>query len=489
MLMHVDHLVPGMELEHDVKLKAGGLLITMSELTGGKLDEQMIASIRRFSGQLAPVSERVNIKASEEIYTHVRKILAEDISSITSNIEAGGEYPNYFEDIDLREKVLRVMDKLTTNPDIIRSMYEFKIGAGDRDPLLSQLLDHSIRTTMLVIAVGLKLRWSIISLVNVGMAAILHDMGIIRTEIYPNLKKLDDMIPQELEEYITEHQDHSAEIFCDQKLNMLQFTKNEIEHIIRNHHRPDINDTRHKTTLLLFFAELVDEMISSMPHKVRYNFTRPQVKSVGEKFSRRNGLVNVMLALIKLYKNNGLCWNIVNGFVDVFSLQELLVDGYEDKLKEIIDICPYHCAVSYPHPGGCSLPRTIYCNNSNEEGFSCDYMGQVRIEIFIGPQKSKSFNKCATLTSKLSVLNKAGREDQDLKSRDDQEEAKEEEKAVQVAENGKTGVAAGEAADSEAKEQLTEEQLAEQVSADLAAGKITIEEATEMLKFDKETES
>ena len=441
MIMHVDHLVPDMELESDVRLQAGSFLITRKELPDGKLSEQVIESIRRFSSQLAPEKHRVNIKADEQTYTHLRSVLEKDITKITETIESGTEYPNFLQDNDLREKVLRVVEKLISNPDIIRSMYEFKIGSETGDRAREQLLEHSIRTTMLVIAVGLKLRWSIIALVNAGMASILHDMGIIRTESYPALKKLDDLLPNELEAFIKEHQDHSAKIFSEQKLTMLPFTKNEITHIISNHHRPDFKESRHKTTLLLYFAELVDEMISPLPHKVRYNFSPAQIKKLGEKFTRRNGLVNMLLALIKLFKNSGLCWNIVSCLVEVFSMQELLIEGYEEKLKEVIDFCPFKCAVAYPHTGGNALPRTVYCNNSNEKEFACDHMGQVRIEIYLGAGKVKSYNKCSTLTNKLHELNKAGKKDQDLKTGDKTEEPEEKDKAKETKDKKKAVVA------------------------------------------------
>ncbi len=440
MLMHVDHLVPDMELESDVKLQAGSFLITRNELPDSKLNEQVIESIRRFSSQLAPEKHRVNIKANEQTYTHIRSILEKDITKITETIESGKEYPNFLQDIDLRGKVMRVVEKLISNPDIIRSMYEFKISSETGDRTLEQLLEHSIRTTMLVIAVGLKLRWSIIALVNVGMACILHDMGIIRTESYPALQKLDDLLPNELEIFIKEHQDHSAMIFSEQKLTMLPFTKNEIQHIISNHHRPDLKDGRHKTTLLLYFAELVDEMISPLPHKVRYNFSPAQIKILGEKFTRRNGLVNVLLALIKLFRNNSLCWNTVSCLVDVFSMQELLIEGYEEKLKEVIDLCQFKCASAYPHAGENALPRTVYCNNSNEKEFACDHMGQVRIEIYFGPGKIKSYNKCTKLTGRLHELNISGRKDQDLKTVDKTKEPEEKDKAKEAKKKKKTVV-------------------------------------------------
>lgn len=409
MLMHVDHLIPGLELESDVCLKAGSFLITRKELPDARLNDNVIESIRRFASQLAPVSFRVEIQADDRALVQLKDILDQDVSQITQSISSGKEYPNFLKDDDLRDKVLRIMEKLISNPDMIKSMYEFKTSSENKGDVFSQLHDHSIRVTMLAIAIGLKLRWSVISLVNVGMGSILHDMGIIRTEIFPKLAQLDDLLPNEMEAFIDEHQRRSVELFGEKKVTLLPFTKQEIIHMISNHHRPDFNDSRHKTTALIYFAELVDEMITPMPHKVRYNFSPEQIRHLGDRFSRRNGLMNVLLALVKLYKDKGLAGQIVNAMVSLFEMDEILIEGYEQKLKEIISLCPFNTAVPFPATSGNSLPRTIYCNSSRNPDFKCEHMSQVKIEIYVGSGKVNSFNKCSMLTASLHDLNKAGR--------------------------------------------------------------------------------
>lgn len=411
MLMHVDHLIPGLELESDVRLKAGSFLITRKELPEARLNDKVIESIRRFASQLSPVSFKVEIKPDDRALVQLKNILDQDVSQITQNISEGKEYPNFLKDDELQDKVLRIMEKLISNPDMIKHMYEFRTASETKGDPISQLHDHCIRVTMLAIAIGLKMKWSVISLVNVGMGGILHDMGIIRTEVFPKLADLDDMIPKELDDFIEEHQEKSVELFGEKKVTLLPFTKQEIIHMISNHHRPNFEDSRHKTTALLYFAELLDEMITPMPHKVRYNFSAQQLRHLGDRFTRRNGLMNVLLALVKLYKGQGLAGQIVSSMVSLFEMDEILIEGYEEKLKEIIDFCPFNSAVPYPPTNGNSLPRTIYCNNSLNPDFKCEHMSQVKIEIYVGSGKVKAYNKCSTLTDKLHGLNKAGREE------------------------------------------------------------------------------
>ncbi len=418
MQMHVDDLVPDLELESDVRLQAGSFLITRKELPGGRLDEKVIKSIRIFASQLAPVPYKVDVKADERALNKLKGVLDRDVTRITQRISEGKEYPNFLDDENLQEKVMRIMEKLISNPDLITHMYEFKIGDSKNDNVISQLHDHSIRLTLLTIAIGLKLRWSIISLVNAGMAGLLHDMGIIRTKVFPNLQKLDNLLPNELEIYVKEHQKLGVDLFGEQKVTLLPFTKQEIVHMIAKHHRPDLNDLRHKTTILLFFAELLDEMITPMPHKVRYNFTPDQIRELGEKFARRNGLMNVLLALIKLYKGKGFAWQIVSSIVSLFSVDELLIEGYEGKLKEIVDFCHFKFAVPYPPAGGNALPRTTYCSNSLSSDFKCEHMSQGKIEIYFRAGKVKAYSKCAILTNRIHQLNKAGREEAENLKRD-----------------------------------------------------------------------
>ncbi|MBN2289054.1 MAG: HD domain-containing protein [Candidatus Glassbacteria bacterium] len=334
MLIHVDDLVPNMRLEHDIELSAGSFLITLKELPEGKLTEEVIGSIRRFASQLTPEQYKVKVVGDELVLEHLKEVLENDVKAIIKMIESGTDYPNFLSDNVLREKVERVMEKLVSNPDIIGNMYQFKLNTKSGVHQGNYLPDHCIRVTLLAIAVGLKLRWSIISLVNVGMAAILHDLGILETEVYPNFRKLDDFSPGELEAFIEEHQECSEKIFSAQKLTILPHTRNEIKHMLANHHRPDLGTSVQKTTLLLYLAELVDEMLAPMPHKIRYNFTQVQRQKLGKRFENRVGLMSLLLGLVKLFRGEGILWEMVQAIAQTFSMQELLVENYEEKLKK-----------------------------------------------------------------------------------------------------------------------------------------------------------
>jgi hypothetical protein len=410
MQVHVDDLIIDMRLEKDIKLKAGSFLITLKDLPECRLNDEVIDSIRKFSSQLVPESDKVEVVGDDLVFEHLKKVLETDVNNIMKSIEEGRDYPNFLADTELRNKVARVMEKLITNPDIIGNIYDMKLQTKSGLQQGNYIPDHSIRVTLLAIAVGLKLRWSIISLVNVGMAAVLHDLGILESEAYPNLRKLDDYNTGELEEFIEEHQKNSEKIFSLQKLNILPHTKNEIIHMLANHHRPDLTDTANKTTLLIFLAELVDEMISALPHKVRYNFSQVQIHKLGKRYQGRLGLMHVLLGLIKLFRGQGLIWEMVQAITQVFSMQELLVENYEEKLKKILDSCTFKCASPFP-AGGAALPRTIYCKSSTEKDFNCEHVSQVRIEIQSGKGKMVSYLKCSSLTEQIHDLNKAGKKE------------------------------------------------------------------------------
>jgi len=158
MQMHVDHLVPDLELESDVRLKAGSFLITRKELPGARLNAKVIESLRRFASQLAPVPYKVDVKADQLALNQLKSVFDQDVAQITQKISEGKEYPNFLDDEQLQDKLKRVMEKLVSNPDLIKHMYEFKISDSKNDTVIGQLHDHSIRVTFLAVAIGLKLR-------------------------------------------------------------------------------------------------------------------------------------------------------------------------------------------------------------------------------------------------------------------------------------------------------------------------------------------
>ena len=68
MLLHTEHLVPGMVLDKDIELRAGSFLITRRELGDGRLTEKAIKSIQNFAPQIVPISDRVFIRDECQVY-------------------------------------------------------------------------------------------------------------------------------------------------------------------------------------------------------------------------------------------------------------------------------------------------------------------------------------------------------------------------------------------------------------------------------------
>jgi len=405
MLLHTDHLVPKMELERDIELKAGSYLITRRELGDGRLTGKVIKSIQNFSNQIVPESHRVFIKDDEFALGYIKKVLDKDLHRIAKQVTSGKDYPNYLADVDLHEKVMRVMEILFSNPDVVRTIYDAKFNLDGESKPLDLILDHSVRTALLSVALGLRLRWTIISLTSIGMAALLHDMGILCTSIFPEMESLDEMSPNALGAFVEQHQVHSARLLNERHLSISPYQRGEVFHIVANHHRPDPADIKHKHTLLFHFADLLDEMISHMPHRVRYNFTAAQLKTLGKRYSRRCGLVNGLLGLARLYKpKRGLAWEIISNLAGLFKMEELLTGDYEEKLQKIIKWCPFDSARANPPLEDATLPRTIYCFKSTDEEFSCKHMVYVKVEIQNQSGKMIEYLKCGTLGKRLQNL-------------------------------------------------------------------------------------
>ncbi|MFC1544617.1 HD domain-containing protein, partial [Gemmatimonadota bacterium] len=273
MLVHTNHLVPGMKLEKDIELKAGSFLITRKELGGGPLNEVVIKAIRKFSHNLTPESHKVFIMDDKFALSYIKKVVDEDLKRIAEEITSSKDIPNFLADVDLHDKVMRVMDIVFSNPDVVRTMYDSRYNSNSEDTPLNLLLDHSIRTSLLTVALGLRLNFTVISLMCLGIAAFLHDMGILATSAYPDMESIDEMNSDELDKFIEDHQTLSADILQKSKLEINLFQRKEINHIVANHHHPEYNEGIHKNTLLFHLADLVDEMVSPMPHSNRYNFS------------------------------------------------------------------------------------------------------------------------------------------------------------------------------------------------------------------------
>ena len=406
MLLHVDHLVPGMVLEKDIELRAGSYLITRNELSKGQLNEKNIEGIRKFSSQILPEKDRVHILSDEFALGCIKNVVRKDLHRIADAVTSGKDRPNYLEDFQLQEKVMRTMEILFSNPNIIQTMYEARIGTSDGNTELELILDHCIRTSMLSMALGLRLKLTIFSLLSIGMASLLHDMGIFCTSAYPNMKSLDDISQEMLKEFIEQHQEHSGRLFNEQELTINSLQRKDIFHILTNHHSPDPDDNMHKNTLIFHFADLLDEMTSYLPHEVRYNFSGAQLEILGKRYSRRNGIANVLLGLTRLYKpKGGLPWKIISNLAGLFKLNPLLSGDYEEKLQETLDWCPFESARAYPALTGNALPRTVFCKKSVDPEFKCYYLLYITVQIQSKPGKLKDYFKCSTLGSRLQELN------------------------------------------------------------------------------------
>ena len=407
MQLHTDHLIPMMKLEKDIELKAGSCLITREELGEGRLTEKVIESIRKFSGQIAPVEHRVFIKDDKFALDYIKKVLDEDLYRIAESVTSGKDFPNFLADVDLQEKVMRVMEMLFSNPDIIHTMYDARFNSSGQKKPLELILDHSLRTALLSVALGLRLRWTIISLVSIGTAALLHDMGILCTLAYARMGSLDDLSARGLEAFIEEHQVHGARLIKERQLGISPYQKDEVFHIVANHHRADPGDTKNKNTLLFHFTDLLDEMISYLPHGVRYNLTGPQLETLGKRYSRRCGLVNVLTGLTRLYKRQGgLAWEIVSNLAGLFKMEGLLAGDFEEKLQDITGLCPLDCARLNPPLEGNTLPRTVYCLKSAKEDFSCEHLLYVKVQVQAQNGTMKNYLKCGLLGKRLQSLTK-----------------------------------------------------------------------------------
>ena len=397
--------MPGMKLDKDIELRAGSYLITRRELGDGRLTDKVIDSIRKFSHQIVPLENRVYIAEDKFALEYIHQILVKDLIRVADEATSGKLCPDFLADGEIQGKVLRVMEMLFSNPDIVRVMYNAKFNSSPAKSPVDLIIDHSIRVTLLSLAAGLKMGWTVIALMSLGTAALFHDMGIFSTPPYPQLEKLDELGEGEITQFVKAHQEQGCRLFERQEVSMSDYHKTEIAHILDNHHFPNLDDTAHRSTVIFHFCDLVDEMVSHLPHGVRYNFTPRQLGVLGKRFSRRVGLVDVLGALARLYRNNGgFSWEVISALAELFRMQELLKPDFGEKLQKIIDWCPYDSAAATPAPEGNFVPHTIYCRRSREENFYCEHLLFVEVEVHAEGGGSREYLKCGALGPRLHKL-------------------------------------------------------------------------------------
>jgi hypothetical protein len=405
MLICADHLVAGMRLARDIELQAGSYLITRRDLSEGVLTPNVIESIQKFSHQFVPYPDKVVVEDDEFTVRHVRKVLSEDLHRIMKQVTSGQVYPNFLTDGQIQVKVMRVMDMLFSNPDIVRIVYESKFSDETPKKPADLIIEHNIRVTLLSLALGLKMGWTIIGLMSLGTAALLHESGLFDSEISARMVKLDQCSEGEVRDFVEDHQARTVELLQNQQLSISSYHLSEIINIVAGHHKPDHDETGSRAALLFYFVDLLDEMVSALPHALRYNFSEQDIKILGKKFRRRVGLVELLTGLNKLYgREGGLRQEIVSNLAQIFSMPEVMVEDFPGKLQEIIDWCPFDSASAHPVYEGNFTPRTIYCSRSNEEGFDCRHMVYVNVEVKDEGGKSSEYLKCGALDPRLKSL-------------------------------------------------------------------------------------
>lgn len=405
MLLRTDHLVPGMRLGRDIELKAGSYLITRRDLSDRKLTAKVIEAIRKFSHQFVPSPGMAVVDNDEFALLHVRKVLSEDLHRISDQVINGKLYPNFLSDGEIQVKVMRVMEMLFTNPDITRMMYESKYSSSSPSTPAEMIIEHSIRVTLLSLALGLKMGWTIIGLMSLGTAALLHDIGLLDPNFSEKMKSLDDCSESDVNNFVAQHQQRTVELIEKQDLSVSNYHLQEIIKIIAGHHEANHDETSSRGALLFYFTDLLDEMVCRLPHGLRYNFSANQIKVLGERFRKRVGLVELLTALNRLYgKQGGMRMDIVSNLAAIFGMREILTEDFSGKLQEMIDWCPYDSAAANPKASGNFIPRTIYCSRSNEEGFSCEHMVYVNVKVVDEKGEAGEFLKCGVLDARLKSL-------------------------------------------------------------------------------------
>lgn len=394
-----------MRLERDIELRAGSYLVTVLELGQRGLDKKLIQSIRKFSDQIVPLSHRIGIKEDLLALDELRSVVQSDLSMVLRQVTSGTLTPNYL-DQELEEKVLRVMDSVTSHPDIICLLYDSRFNTpSDKNPV-DLIIEHSFRSAFLALALAIRLGSTTIALTNLGMAALLHDLSLLSTPFFSRGQSLDNLGREQLDSFLSRHQIQSALFFSDRAGRFSAYQQGEIIHILASHHRLPLEGPVHRNSLVFHLADLVDEMVSQLPHQVRYCFNNYGDEAIRSRFSQRAGLVQVLRTLAEQANlRGGQIRQVILALTELFRMPELMNENYSRRLREIVDWCPFNSASFWPGGEGNELPRAVFCRRSREDGFSCPHMVFSRIEIQQEDGSLLDYYKCGELGGRLQSLN------------------------------------------------------------------------------------
>jgi len=195
--IHIDKVTDGTKLAKAIFSPDGKILLA----SGAELRESLIEKLRAFS--IFEVYIEDDISKGIDIQDVICERTRIEAKTLVKNIMNNYEFSNFINIEEVKDVVGRIIDKLLSNDDILANLYNIK-------SVDDYTFEHSVNVCILSLLIGMGLGYNTVRLKDLGIGALLHDIGKLRIpeEI---LKKPSQLTVEEFEE-IKKHTIYGYEI-------------------------------------------------------------------------------------------------------------------------------------------------------------------------------------------------------------------------------------------------------------------------------------
>lgn len=205
--VHLDHVLPGMRLAKTIFTSEGRVLLTL----GMELKDNFIERLK--AGGVTEIFIEDDISENVEVPDVICESTRLEAKLVIKNLMENKNFSSTFSDKKVKELINKIIDELLSNSDILVNLADIK-------SVDDYTFEHSVNVCILSLITGIGLGLSSSRLRDLGVGALLHDIGKLRIprEI---LKKPSQLTVEEFEE-IKKHTIYGYEILkANQNISMI----------------------------------------------------------------------------------------------------------------------------------------------------------------------------------------------------------------------------------------------------------------------------
>lgn len=198
--IHIDHVLPGARLAKSIFTPDGKILLAAGvELKSSYLDRLKGANI---SEVYIEDGLSYNIEIEDVVCDHTRQ----EAKMLVKKMMSGHVFSNTVDIDEIKEMVDDIIDEILRSPDLLTNLTDIR-------RVDDYTFEHSVNVCILSIIIGVSMNFSLSKLRDLGVGALLHDIGKLKVP-ESILKKPSQLTAEEFEE-IKKHTVYGYELLKD----------------------------------------------------------------------------------------------------------------------------------------------------------------------------------------------------------------------------------------------------------------------------------